>query len=466
MYIVTQQGKYDYINCGYHTLKSMATVISKYDPSKKWKDNLKVLERCLVDNDLDEYNTSKCQVIRMRNWSLEVFSQINIQKVFANYNKKCNSILFKYKHPKENPNPIRLKSVYFQNEEHDKEEIQTLDYGGGSNVISRLRIKGFDFRKNIRFERINLSTLLFFHEIAENDWIIKQPIVSIDKHNFLPSDKVNYMKMDNPFHLFVYKLGERKGECEESKRLYTIHPDHKKFDQNRINTTPICKRINEDYFNKDFSQFFEEISNIDLFTYEGMIEMDKSIRKLSTRGHALTIFAKDCYEKYPRFFSSDKPTPAMTEKKIYHTYQGFSRHFRRLCRLRFGTIIGLNQIYSFSDSLYHSVNIGLWKFNSPSLTPNFGNTTIITNLDDEQLDNVWNIQKNIICERSRSTILSKVENLVKSILSCLKLQLSIRFFDIQSSTWESVKDDFRIFVKYDNPKEWANDACICFWYEM
>ena len=87
-----------------------------------------------------------------------------------------------------------MKNVYFQNEEGDEEEIQTLDEG--STFITRLRIKGFDFHKNVQCTNMNLSALLFFHEIPNNGWMIKQPIVPIDKDKFSSSYEQNDMKMD------------------------------------------------------------------------------------------------------------------------------------------------------------------------------------------------------------------------------------------------------------------------------
>ena len=56
----------------------MATVISKFDPKAKFIQNLDVLKRCLVDNSKEEFKASKEQVYLMRNFSSEVFRQIDI----------------------------------------------------------------------------------------------------------------------------------------------------------------------------------------------------------------------------------------------------------------------------------------------------------------------------------------------------------------------------------------------------
>ena len=510
----------------------MATVISKFDPKAKFIQNLDVLKRCLVDNSKEEFKASKEQVYLMRNFSSEVFRQIDIHKVYENYFNKCHvskNILFLYK---KDPRPIELKNVYFQNQEDDIEEIQTLDEG--STFYTRLKIKGFDFRKNIQFANINLSALLFFHEMTTDGLMIKQPIVPIDEDNFSSSYQQNYKKlndtkMKNPFHFFLYYLENTKkeNECDSSeynelsKFLYTIHPDHQTLDVgNKTNDTSVCIRINEDYFSKHLIPFINEISNLDLFTFEGMIAMDKSIRNLSLSNQSSNIFIGGGYNKYTKFFKDSQPTVASKQKSIYDTYHWleqktifetyrlFNLHFRNLCRLRFGTIRGLKEMYSFSHSFNNAVKSGLWNYDG-SFPPRFGHISIITNLDDEELDQNWETQVNLIRERSKincpdiddikethdiyndsesivvndsniidiednietsSTTehgtLSKVELLVKKILSNLNLDLSTKLFDIESKVWGSIQSDVKDFGKYSNPNEWANDGCISFWNQM
>lgn len=516
---VTQQGQIDYVNCGYHTLKSMATVISNYDPNKDWKENSKVLNKCLVDNSMAEYGASKDQVILMRNWSCQVFSQIDTHKVLENYYNKCHNskdIIFFYK---KNLKHIKLKKVYFQNDERDEEQILPLD--DGSTFISRLTIEGFKFRNNIQISNINLSVMLFFHELVTNTWMIKQPIISIDKDNCLPSYEKSHVKMNIPFHLFVYKLCERKDKDEsgtrnfdedESKFLYTIHPDHQTLDRNRRNTTSVCVRLHEGYFNKYLIPFINEISNLDLFTLKGMIQMDISIRRLALSNHSDEIFCGSAL--YRRFFNDDdQSTSALQEKtSIFHTYVMFNKHFRNYCGLRFGTILGLNEIYSFSRCLSQAVGSGLYNYQD-WINHVMGHRTIITNLDDEVLDRNWETQVNMIRERSRiikpseidnssivpnlqdGTIesisisdsnvivtqdsmvvepssstehrtLSEIEISMKEILSYFDMKLSMKVNDIVSAKWDAIKHDLKKFTTYSNKMTKANDVVIHFWNEM
>ncbi len=167
----------DRVNCGFYTLKHIACVIATFDPELNFKCNLSLLKEKLSETTIED-NLFNIQVVNnMREWSYNVFSQVDISKVTESYYQQ------------------KLLKIKVDDEIEARKKIDCNNHSGGCKKGEKIQGHENDSDKKEKDEVIQpFRTIVVFdfnHDFSKHKEYTAT--VSLNDNEWIPAESLKFI---------------------------------------------------------------------------------------------------------------------------------------------------------------------------------------------------------------------------------------------------------------------------------
>ena len=300
---------------------------------------------------------------------------------------------------------------------------------------STIQIDNFPFSVNVEVQNINISFILLFHEMSNDQRSIIQPLFNHHNINhrspqfqsFFEDIKKGTFRDKSIFHFIAYlvhpiTINHTTTTIREHRLMYPIDGDiatpKRLHVSESLSTFCVADSISDEYFQGHLVPFILACSCLDLFKKEDMVKLDDK----------LSITNSSIVWEYDRFFVDGKLSKMQEQLPTQQLYQEFGKHLRKHSVIRIGTLEGIHRLFCIYYLVRHL------KYDVSELQNEYIRGThicFITNMKRYNTEEDFNTQIEDIQKHSMSYV-KKKSNIVGSSSIDTIFNLCSKFHDTQN----------------------------------